>query len=537
MRSLAVRFFILLGLFFSAQASASVSCNYPDASSCLEFIGDFSGIPASDICSPPLQVVSSCSTSNTVGVCTVYSGDGYSGRIFWYWESWMDSTVASSMAEACTSGGGTWSAGTASPTLYTLSVTRSGSGSGTITSDTGGISCGASCWADYAAGTSVTLTAIPASGSFFSGWGGACTGTGSCVVTMSAAKNVTATFKPEPFVATTISTITPTSATISTTIAFNAPDVGKAGEVYVTAWAPSNGLGALGILAASMSQSMSVTVTNDNPYSGGKVNTRQEALGTVLAAADTSAFVLVQLTSSGWQLVENGQLIPYASGVLGDSMSALSILNNANPTNLTGSQFCVGYGTSAAEMITSGRMMPVAAIESGSTVTASGSCNVAAGITAIEFYKADIGHYFMTASTDEAVVLDNKPEWNWVRTGKTFNIWLSQSAAPSNASPVCRFFGVFSNGTIGSHFYTVDATECDMVKGRLDWGWGYENDAFYAIKPTGSTCPDGTSPIYRAYNNGMSGAPNHRYMATQAEVNAMVAQGWVSEGTAFCGVQ
>ena len=377
MRSLAARLFILLGLFFSAQASASVSCNYPDAYSCLEYIGDYSGVSASDICPPPMQVVSSCSTSNTVGVCTVYSGGGYSGRIFWYWESWMDSTVTSSMAEACTSGGGTWSAGTASPTLYTLSVSRTGTGSGTITSDTGGISCGASCWADYASGTTVTLTATPSDGSYFFGWGGACTGAGSCVVTMSAAKNVTATFKPEPFVATTISTITPTSATISTTIAFNAPDVGKTGAVYVTAWAPSNGLGALGIQAASMSQAMSVTTTRDNPYSGGKIETRQETLGSVLAAADTGTFVLVQLTSSGWQLVSNGQLVPYASGVLGDSLSALSILNNANPTNLLGAQFCVGYGTSAAEMIASGRMLPVADIP-GAAATTNGSCNVAA---------------------------------------------------------------------------------------------------------------------------------------------------------------
>jgi len=166
------------------------------------------------------------------------------------------------------------------------------------------------------------------------------------------------------------------------------------------------------------------------------------------------------------------------------------------------------------------------------------TAGITAGIPAMEFYNSQIDHYFMTASTDEAVVLDNKPEWNWTRTGKTFNIWLSQSSAPGNASPVCRFFGVFANGTVGSHFYTVDATECDMVKGRLDWGWGYENDAFYAVKPAADgTCPSGTSPIYRAYNNGKSGAPNHRYMATQAEVDTMVSQGWVSEGTAFCGVQ
>src|SRR4030095_5918505 len=40
----------------------------------------------------------------------------------------------------------------------------------------------------------VTLTATPAAGSTFAGWSGACSGTGSCTVTMSAARSVTATF-------------------------------------------------------------------------------------------------------------------------------------------------------------------------------------------------------------------------------------------------------------------------------------------------------------------------------------------------------
>ena len=154
--------------------------------------------------------------------------------------------------------------------------------------------------------------------------------------------------------------------------------------------------------------------------------------------------------------------------------------------------------------------------------------------TSIEFYHSGIDHYFMTAYTDEATSLDNKPEWDWARTGKTFNVWLTQASAPSNASPVCRFYGVFSNGTVGSHFYTIDQDECAYVKSRLDWGWGYEGDAFYAVKPTGGTCPAGTFPIYRAYNNGMGGAPNHRYMTSQTEVNTMVAQGWSNEDIVMC---
>ena len=76
-----------------------------------------------------------------------------------------------------------------------LSVTLSGSGSGTVVSSPAGINCPSTCLANYRkVGTMVTLTATPAAGSRFSGWGGACMGTGSCVVTMSAAESVTATF-------------------------------------------------------------------------------------------------------------------------------------------------------------------------------------------------------------------------------------------------------------------------------------------------------------------------------------------------------
>ena len=77
---------------------------------------------------------------------------------------------------------------------YTLTVSKSGTGSGTVTSSPSGISCGSTCSSAYAAGTSVTLTAAPDSGNSFTGWGGACSGTGTCTITMSAAKNVTASF-------------------------------------------------------------------------------------------------------------------------------------------------------------------------------------------------------------------------------------------------------------------------------------------------------------------------------------------------------
>ncbi len=79
-------------------------------------------------------------------------------------------------------------------TSYTLSVSKTGSGTGTVTSNPAGINCGATCSASYNSGTSVTLTATPDSGSTFTGWSGDCTGTGTCIVSMTSAKSVTASF-------------------------------------------------------------------------------------------------------------------------------------------------------------------------------------------------------------------------------------------------------------------------------------------------------------------------------------------------------
>ena len=80
-----------------------------------------------------------------------------------------------------------------------LAVSLAGTGSGTVSG--AGLSCaaaGAACRASYPEGSSVTLTATPTGGSSFDGFGGDCTGTGGCALTMSADRNVTATFTAPP---------------------------------------------------------------------------------------------------------------------------------------------------------------------------------------------------------------------------------------------------------------------------------------------------------------------------------------------------
>lgn len=79
-----------------------------------------------------------------------------------------------------------------------LTVSRAGTGQGAVSSAPAGINCGATCTAPFAAGASVTLAAAPAAGSTFTGWSGACGGTGACVVTMSSARSVVATFSASP---------------------------------------------------------------------------------------------------------------------------------------------------------------------------------------------------------------------------------------------------------------------------------------------------------------------------------------------------
>jgi hypothetical protein len=99
----------------------------------------------------------------------------------------------------------------------TLTVSRSGLGTGRVTSSPAGIDCGSTCAATFGYGESVTLTATPDPGALFSRWTGDCAGQpAACTVTLNQATSVAASFGL-PGTTTAATTTTTTTSTATTT--------------------------------------------------------------------------------------------------------------------------------------------------------------------------------------------------------------------------------------------------------------------------------------------------------------------------------
>jgi len=86
----------------------------------------------------------------------------------------------------------------APPPTRTLTLHSGGNGSGAVRSADPAFECSAQCVQNLAANANVRLTAVPASGSTFAGWQGACSGTADCSLTMDMDRDVTANFSTPP---------------------------------------------------------------------------------------------------------------------------------------------------------------------------------------------------------------------------------------------------------------------------------------------------------------------------------------------------
>jgi hypothetical protein len=153
-----------------------------------------SGLGSGGVTSAPAGIScgTSCSASFPSGSPVVLTATAAAGSVFAGWSGGGCTTTSTCTVSPVSAT--TITATFAPATVAALTLTVSGSGIGGVTSTPAGLSCGASCSASFAAGTSVILTATATAGSVFAGWSGGCTGSGPCTVVMDQARGLTARF-------------------------------------------------------------------------------------------------------------------------------------------------------------------------------------------------------------------------------------------------------------------------------------------------------------------------------------------------------
>jgi mono/diheme cytochrome c family protein len=183
-----------------------------------------------------------------------------------------------------------------------------------------------------------------------------------------------------------------------------------------------------------------------------------------------------------------------------------------------------GSRSATLSVVSSGIGSPQSIALSGIGAQAQGGTTV----PAIEYYYAPWNHYFVTAIQAEINALDSGVFGAWVRTGLTFNVYPT-AGAPAGSVPVCRFFSTIFDPK-SSHFYSALAIECSSLMTTV--GWQFEAYVFNVMPPSAldGSCPAGTIPVYRLFNNGQGGAPNHRFTTDLSVRQQMLAQGYLPEG-------
>ena len=234
-------------------------------------------------------------------------------------------------------------------------------------------------------------------------------------------------------------------ASVATSTKFNPSDSGKSGAVYITASVPTG---------SSLAESALTVSSASGPRP------------TKAAGTSPTGFTLIQLTPTGWQPVTNGQLLPYSSGVLGDQLAAQTILNGTDTSTLKGAEFCVGYGSTAQDMVSNGNIRAVATIPGG---TASTSC-VVGGTLSVAFSVAP-GWNLLGNPVNQSIAVAAKfgdaakvnSVWKWDSTTAKWQFYSpSQSATELQNYAASQGFGVLSEIQAGDGFWVNAKTQADL---------------------------------------------------------------------------
>jgi hypothetical protein len=150
-------------------------------------------------------------------------------------------------------------------------------------------------------------------------------------------------------------------------------------------------------------------------------------------------------------------------------------------------------------------------------------------VDVVEFYNAAQDHYFITSLPEEIAKLDSGSTWK--RTGQHFQ---AHDTQVNGTNPVCRYY--MPPGYGDSHFFSASPAECARVRNLYPHFIRESDAAMHIAVPSASSgeCKTDHQPVYRVWNRRADS--NHRYTTDSATRDAMIAQGWQSEGYGPNGV-
>jgi uncharacterized repeat protein (TIGR01451 family) len=421
-----------------------------------------------------------------------------------------------------------------------LTVAKSGTGSGTVTSAPAGINCGTTCNASFPAGTSVTLSATPAAGSSFAGWSGACSGTGSCQLAMTSALNVTASFAPNTAVLSVSSngggTVTSAPAgidcgsacsasfTIGTPVTLSATPA--AGMIFMGWSGACSGTGACTI---SLSQALSVTASfgpapsadlaltqsaGPNPASAGKdlvitLTAVNKGPGTATGVSVTSTL------PAGASFIWASPGCAMSANTLTCSVDALGGGLAARLT-LVIRPASAGSVTSSA-MIEAIEPDPVPANNSSSATVVVGAPPAASHVLRYRLYSPVTQEHLFTTDLNEYSVLGANA--GWVQEGTVGKVLDNPGAF--NGVAAVPYYRLYST-TTRWHHWTTDPNEYYTLTQFPSWN-GEGVDGYILPRNTA-----GATELYRlVYPDGRG---LHHWTNDANENSTLVAvYGWVAE--------
>jgi hypothetical protein len=295
--------------------------------------------------------------------------------------------------------------------------------------------------------------------------------------------------------------------------------------------------------------------------------------GTVVVAGGGSADVeLFDPASNGWRSgarlsadrsLHTASLLPSGRVLIAGGVREHDVLADAELYDATGGRWERAGNLNEARwghtatVLRDGRVLVAGGIGAGGGALAgteilahrlaTSALTVVEYVNTQDFPGSPGGHYFYTDDPAEQTFLDTGGAGRFVRSGRGFK--------SGGSKRVCRFFGSTTPGP-NSHFYTISDAECDQLKALQVTPvpsdvqqWNYEGLRFAQEPPLIDddfqlSCPAGTLPVYRIYNNGYSrdGLRNrdssHRYSTDRADIRRMITWlGWRDEGIAFCSPQ